>query len=307
MKASTPVEPMVAPAVSDGNTLRWLERLSAPVLLVARVCLAFEFMLFGMRKLLHPEHVGSMMSAHGIPGVLVWLVIPFQLICGWLAALGVQTRLASLALCGFCIVAPSIFHTHNLDNWSRDIASAGGWLLLALFGPGRWALDTRLGRLGRTIPSTLYRTDRQLGVLMATAQVLIAIHFISCGIRNATANDPAALQIGQPAFALPIAALQVVGGAMIFLGWRTRIACVAMALYVFARASTVHSPAAELGLFREGGNLAFFLDALVHSMGGMISSYGKDLAVFGALLALYIHASGSRALDGERVRSSRLP
>jgi putative oxidoreductase len=307
MKAGTPVEPMVAGAASGGEALRLFERLAAPVLLVARVCLAFEFVLFGMRKLLHPGHVGSMLADHGIPSALVYLVIPFQLVCGWLAALGLQTRLASLALCGFCLVAPSIFHTHSLDNWSRDIASAGGWLLLALFGPGRWSLDARLGPLGRAIPSVLYGTQRQLSFLMAAARVLVAVHFISCGIRDALTSDPAALQIGVPGLAMPIAALQIAGGLLILLGWHTRVACAVMALYVLARASTVHSPAAELGLFREGGSVAFFVDALLHSMGGVISSYGKDMAVFGALLTLWIHGPGALSLSGSRAsaRSDR--
>jgi putative oxidoreductase len=308
MRTSSRAAALSSSGANTNHAERLAGWLSAPLLLLARSCLAFEFMLFGMRKFLHPEHVASMMSGQGIPGVLVWLVIPFQLVCGWLAALGLQNRIVSLALCAFCIVAPSIFHTHNLDNWSRDIASAGGWLLLALLGPGRWSLDARLGGPGRHIPAALDDGER-LGVLMAVARVLIAVHFISCGVRDLVTEDPAAAQVGQVTLAMPIAALQIACGGLILLGWHARAACLVMAVYVFARANSVHSPAAELGLLRAGRSTSLFADQLLHSMGGMISSYGKDLAVFGATLALCLSGPGPVSLDARwsprRLRAPR--
>src|SRR6185312_1273821 len=160
MKAAARLQ-TIAPSVVERGGL--FERLSAPLLLVARTTLAFEFMLFGTRKFLHPEHVASMMSSHGIPGGLVWLVIPFQFLCGWLAALGLQTRLVSIGLGAFCIVAPCIFHTDSLDNWSRDIASAGGWALLAVFGPGRWSLDACFARRQWPVLAVM-NDERRLGL-----------------------------------------------------------------------------------------------------------------------------------------------
>jgi putative oxidoreductase len=264
-------------------------RFSPPLLLLARLCLAFEFVLFGTRKFLHPDNIASVMSAHGVPGSLIWLVIPLQLIGGSLAAIGLQTRIVSLALCGFCILAPSIFQTHSLDNWSRDIASAGGWLLLALLGPGRWALDARLGVGSANFPRIPQEAAPKL---MALARLLIAVHFLSCGVRDLLVENPSSAQLGYAPLAMPLATLQILAGAMILVGWHTRVACAVMAAYVFARASTVHSPAAELGLFREGGSLALLIHGLFHNMGGLISSYGKDLAVFGALLTLYVYGPG---------------
>src|SRR4051812_41337551 len=95
-------------------------------LVVARFCLASEFMTYGVRKFLHPENIYSLIAAHGLPGELVYLVIPWQITFGWLCFLGFQTRLASGALFGFCIIAPSIFWLDSLENLTRDYATAGG-------------------------------------------------------------------------------------------------------------------------------------------------------------------------------------
>ena len=69
-------------------------------------------------------------------------------------AVGWQTRIAAVALAGFCILAAVLFHGNISDrshllHLEKDLAIAGGLLVLAVAGPGRFALERDL----RTRPS----------------------------------------------------------------------------------------------------------------------------------------------------------
>jgi putative oxidoreductase len=96
------------------------------------------------------------MAAYGVPGALLPLAIATELGCGALILVGWQTRLAALALSGFCLVAAAIFHTKFSDNnqvlhFAKDIALAGAFLFIAGRGAGRFSVDAVLAR-GREQP-----------------------------------------------------------------------------------------------------------------------------------------------------------
>jgi putative oxidoreductase len=64
---------------------------------------------------------------------------------------GYQTRVAALLLAGFCVAAAVLFHNKFADrnqllHFEKDLAIAGGLLLLFAHGAGRWALDALLPR-----------------------------------------------------------------------------------------------------------------------------------------------------------------
>jgi putative oxidoreductase len=120
------------------------------LLLVARVLLGVPFPIFGVRKLLNPEHMSSLIETAGIPGQIVWFIIPYQILCGLAVWLGFHTRWAAFLLGGFCIVAPLLYHTqwsqpHELAEFTKDFATAGGFLFLWRFGPGRFSIDALRG------------------------------------------------------------------------------------------------------------------------------------------------------------------
>jgi putative oxidoreductase len=278
------------------------DRAFAPLMLIARACLAFEIALFGIRKFLHPENIAAVMSSHGIPGSLIWFVIPFQISLGSLTLLGLETRIAAFALCGFCVIAPSIFHTNNLDDWARDIASAGGWIVLAVFGPGQWSLDARLDLPGQRIlePDSASANHLRIGLLVA--RLFIAVYFIACGLRDFSLTGPMVGFLHDSSIVLAIATLQVTLGLMILLGWHVQIATAVLAVYMLTLAWSVHSPATALGLFQPDESLEVFARGMFKGMGGAIGSYGKDIAVLGALLALLANGAGPLSLDA-RLRS----
>ena len=69
-----------------------------------------------------------------------------QLGGGLLVVAGAMTRIAALAFALFCALTAALFHwnfaVHNeLLHFEKDLAIAGGFLVLAAAGPGRWSWD----------------------------------------------------------------------------------------------------------------------------------------------------------------------
>ena len=88
------------------------------------------------------------MQANGVDGRLLPLVILTELGGGLLVLFGLKTRWAAIALFGFCLLTALFFHlgADQTIHFRKNIAMAGGFLLLAIFGPGGWSLDAWRGR-----------------------------------------------------------------------------------------------------------------------------------------------------------------
>jgi len=276
------------------------DRLLNPLLLAARVLIAFKFLLFGARKYLGPDNIHSIISAHGLPGELVHIVSPFQFFLGLAVVLGFQTRLAALGLFGFCVIAPSIFHTDDLNDWTGDVSLAGGFMLLAVFGPGKWSVDAHLRMFGQTIFGEVRKGDAALGALIVITRALIAGYFLYCGLRDWSIGGPSldVLQAASLPDALlyPLALMQMVGGLCILAGYRVRIAASCLCVYTLLLGFTVHSPLAELGVFRESFGEVFINMFTSRSM----SPFGRDLAAAGTMLLLCAYGAGPFSVDMRR-------
>ena len=122
--------------------------LNAGALLLGRFLLASLFLLEGWSKMKGYAGAVGYMEKFGVPGILLPLVI-FAEIAGGLAILvGWQTRLAALALAVFSVAAALLFHNNfanrgELLHFEKDLAIAGGFLVLFAFGAGPWSLDNR--------------------------------------------------------------------------------------------------------------------------------------------------------------------
>ena len=122
-----------------------------------RALLASLFLYEGVAKLRIYDLAVQYMAAYGVPGALLPLAIATELGCGALILIGWQTRLAALALSGFCLVAAVIFHTKFSDNnqvlhFAKDIALAGAFLFVAGRGAGRFSVDAVLAPSTGTAP-----------------------------------------------------------------------------------------------------------------------------------------------------------
>ena len=123
--------------------------------LSGRVLLALVFLLSGIGKLRGFDGTVGYISSVGLPlpGVLAALALALEIVAGVALILGYRTRWAALALAVFTLVAAFLFH----NFWSmpeeakvmqqimflKNLAIAGGLLMVAAYGPGTWSVDRR--------------------------------------------------------------------------------------------------------------------------------------------------------------------
>ncbi len=117
---------------------------------VARVFLGHIFLLAGFSKIGAYEGTQGYMDAMGVPGVLLPLVILLEVGGGLAIIVGFKTRWVAIALATFTVVSAAIFHNNFADQtqmimFMKNIAIAGGFLLLAVHGAGAYSLDNRRG------------------------------------------------------------------------------------------------------------------------------------------------------------------
>lgn len=115
---------------------------------VARLFLAQMFLLSGIFKISGFAGTQGYMEAMGVPGMLLPLVIALEIGGGLAIIVGWQTRLVSIALAAFTLAAAAIFHNNLADQtqmimFMKNIAIAGGFILLAVHGAGGYSWDNR--------------------------------------------------------------------------------------------------------------------------------------------------------------------
>jgi putative oxidoreductase len=112
-----------------------------------RILIALIFVAAGASKLGagYAATQGYMQAMH-VPGALLPLVIVTELGAGLLVVLGLWTRPAAFALAGFSVLSALLFHANFGDQtqqimFMKNLAIAGGLLLLVARGAGRFSLD----------------------------------------------------------------------------------------------------------------------------------------------------------------------
>ncbi len=118
--------------------------------LASRILLAFIFIMAGYGKIGAEAYAGTQgyMNAMGVPGALLPLVILTELGGGLLLLVGFQARLAAFLLAGFTLISAVIFHYQPADQmqmimFMKNLAIAGGLLLVVQYGAGAFSLDKR--------------------------------------------------------------------------------------------------------------------------------------------------------------------
>ncbi len=118
---------------------------------VARTFLALIFILSGLGKITSFEGYQAYMEATGVSGMLLAPTITFELGAALAILLGWQTRIAALLLLGFSLLTAVAFHSNLGDQiqqmmFLKNVAMAGGFLLLVQHGAGAYSLDARAGQ-----------------------------------------------------------------------------------------------------------------------------------------------------------------
>jgi putative oxidoreductase len=121
----------------------FLVRWTGPLGLIARAMLAYIFIIDGVEAIGNYAGVAQYMQANGVDGRLLPLVILTELGGGLMVLFGLKTRWAAIALFGFCLLTALFFHmsSDQVIELQKNVAMAGGFLTLALLGPGAWSLD----------------------------------------------------------------------------------------------------------------------------------------------------------------------
>ena len=128
-----------------------LQQLEAAGAWLGRLLLAAIFLHEAWAKLTAYDAAVGYMQAFGLPGWLLPFAIAVELVGGILVIAGLYTRVAALVLALFCVATAVLFHNkfgnrNELLHFEKDLAIAGGFLVLAARGGGAWALDALRGR-----------------------------------------------------------------------------------------------------------------------------------------------------------------
>lgn len=122
------------------------------VVLIGRILLSAIFILSGFGALTDISSTAAYFAVLHLPhATLAAMGVGLFELIGRLAILiGFQARIAAWALALFSVVAALIAHMNWADmmqfiNFQKNLAIAGGFLLLASYGPGLLSVDARLG------------------------------------------------------------------------------------------------------------------------------------------------------------------
>jgi putative oxidoreductase len=120
--------------------------------LAGRILLAVIFLISGFGKVMGFDGtVGYIGTKLPMPQVVAVLTIVVELGGGILLAIGYKARWAALALAIFTLAAAILFHDfwaaeaaqkmNQQINFLKNLAIAGGMLMVFAFGPGRYSVE----------------------------------------------------------------------------------------------------------------------------------------------------------------------
>ena len=119
--------------------------LRSAAVLIGRLLLAVLFVHQGYAYVGDYASVEDYMAQFGVSSSLLPLVILTELGGGLLVAFGGFTRAAAIALAGFALLTAWFFHRgddpDSMIHFQKNLAIAGGFLILAANGAGAWSLD----------------------------------------------------------------------------------------------------------------------------------------------------------------------
>ncbi|GAA4605800.1 DoxX family protein [Actinoallomurus liliacearum] len=132
-------------------------RFHGPILSLYRVVVGLLFVFHGAASIFGVfggnRGTGHAIAAGTWPG---WYAALIQLVCGGLVLVGLLTRPAAILASGSMAYAYFTVHIKNgiipLQNGGEPAAMfSWAFLLIAVFGPGVWALDSMLRRPNRAV------------------------------------------------------------------------------------------------------------------------------------------------------------
>ena len=113
---------------------------------LGRIFLSALFLIEGLGKVSAQENVIMYMEDYGVPGILFVPATILEILFPLFLIVGYKTRWAASIMALFTFTVAIIFHTDfsegmQLVFFLKDIAIAGGFMIIVAYGPGKISLD----------------------------------------------------------------------------------------------------------------------------------------------------------------------
>ena len=114
--------------------------------LVGRIFLSALFLIEGFGKISMQEDVIMYMEDYGVPGILFVPATVLEILFPLLLIVGYKTKWAASIMALFTFTVAIIFHTDFSEGMQmifflKDLAIAGGFMIILVYGPGKISLD----------------------------------------------------------------------------------------------------------------------------------------------------------------------
>tara|TARA_Y100000590_G_scaffold26715_1_gene30078 strand:+ start:143 stop:526 length:384 start_codon:yes stop_codon:yes gene_type:complete len=111
-----------------------------------RILLSALFLIEGIGKISMQEDVVMYMEDYGVPGILFAPATILEIVFPLLLIVGYKTRWVAAVMALFTFTVAIIFHTNFSEGiqmifFLKDIAIAGGFLIIIAYGPSKISLD----------------------------------------------------------------------------------------------------------------------------------------------------------------------
>ena len=113
---------------------------------LGRIFLSALFLIEGFGKISMQEDVIMYMEDYGVPGILFAPATVLEILFPILLIDGYRTKWAAAVMALFTFAVAIIFHSDFSEGMQmifflKDIAIAGGFMIIVAYGPGKISLD----------------------------------------------------------------------------------------------------------------------------------------------------------------------
>ena len=113
---------------------------------IGRLLLSALFLIEGVGKISMQENVIMYMEDYNVPGILFAPAIILEILFPILLIFGYRTKWVASVMALFTFTVAIIFHTDFSEGMQmmlflKDLAIAGGFMIIVAYGPGRISLD----------------------------------------------------------------------------------------------------------------------------------------------------------------------
>ena len=113
---------------------------------IGRILLSTLFLIEGFGKTSMQENVTMYMEDYGVPGILFVPATILEILFPLFVIVGYKTRWAASIMALFTFAVAIIFHTDFSEGMQmmfflKDIAIAGGFMIIIAYGPSKISLD----------------------------------------------------------------------------------------------------------------------------------------------------------------------